>query len=56
MDFVLEVCLFKCVYVVERGVGLFPGSTALNPGAVSPRCRGTLSTPGAGCFRLGAAG
>lgn len=48
--------MFVCLlYVGERGAGLFPGSTALNPAAVSPGCRGTLSTAGAGRFRLGAA-
>lgn len=46
------VCLCISVWL---GV-LFPGSTALNPGAVSPSCTGTLSTPSTGRFGLGAAG
>ena len=56
MDFALEVCL--CVYICVVGGGavvLFPGSTALNPGAVSPSCTRTLSTPSTGRFGLRAA-
>lgn len=60
MDVVLEVCLFVCICVAggeqEVEVVLFPGSTALNSGAAPASCRGTLSTPSAGRFRLRAAG
>lgn len=55
MDFVLEVSYFVCICAAE-GVRLFPGSTALNPGAVPPSCERARSTPSTRCFRLGADG